>query len=147
MADAAVRFDLQHHVATITLNRPDALNAMTADLSAGLMNALRRVRGDDAIRVGMPPAEAIGRKSGGDHRRDVRHRTPDRLSLRPRGRAPRLHRGGLRGVRRGPVSPVGGGRERRAAAMTELPTPECGRMMATDAFRREHNVAHDTGHL
>jgi E-phenylitaconyl-CoA hydratase len=51
MADAAVLFDVQDYVATITLNRPDAMNAINADLSAGLMDALRRVRGDDDIRV------------------------------------------------------------------------------------------------
>jgi enoyl-CoA hydratase/carnithine racemase len=51
MADAAVLFDVRDHVATITLNRPDAMNAINADLSAGLMDALRRVRADDEIRV------------------------------------------------------------------------------------------------
>lgn len=47
----AVLFDVKGHVATIILNRPDALNAINADLSAGLMDALRRVRTDDTIRV------------------------------------------------------------------------------------------------
>jgi len=47
----AVLFEVREHVATITLNRPDALNAINADLSAGLMEALRRVRADDEIRV------------------------------------------------------------------------------------------------
>lgn len=51
MTEAAVLLEIQDHVATITLNRPDAMNAINADLSAGLMDALRRVRSDDAIRV------------------------------------------------------------------------------------------------
>ncbi len=51
MADAAVPFEVHEHVATITLNRPDALNAINGDLSAGLMDGLRRVRNDDEIRV------------------------------------------------------------------------------------------------
>lgn len=51
MSDEAVRFEVQERVATITLNRPDALNTINADLSAGLMAALRRVRADDEIRV------------------------------------------------------------------------------------------------
>ncbi len=51
MSDPAVLFDLQDHVATITLNRPDALNAINAGLSAGLLDALRHVRTDDQIRV------------------------------------------------------------------------------------------------
>src|SRR6516164_6663347 len=51
MPDEAVLFGLRDHVATITLNRPDALNAINADLSAGLMAALQRVRADDEVRV------------------------------------------------------------------------------------------------
>ncbi len=51
MADGAVLFEVKDHVATITLNRPDAMNTINAELSAGLMDALRRVRNDDEIRV------------------------------------------------------------------------------------------------
>ncbi len=51
MTSSAVLFDVHERVATITLNRPDALNAINADLSAGLMEALRRVRNDDGIRA------------------------------------------------------------------------------------------------
>jgi enoyl-CoA hydratase/carnithine racemase len=51
MVDAAVLVDVRDHVATVTLNRPDAMNAINADLSADLMDALRRVRNDDEIRV------------------------------------------------------------------------------------------------
>lgn len=51
MPNEAVLFEVHDHVATITLNRPDAMNAINADLSAGLMAALRRVREDDEIRV------------------------------------------------------------------------------------------------
>src|SRR4051812_43370502 len=51
MAEEAVLFSVENHVATITLNRPDALNTINADLSAGLMDSLRRVREDDEIRV------------------------------------------------------------------------------------------------
>ncbi len=50
-ANQAVLVDVRDHVATITLNRPDAMNAINADLSAGLMEVLRRVRADDDIRV------------------------------------------------------------------------------------------------
>jgi E-phenylitaconyl-CoA hydratase len=46
-----VLFDVKDHVATITLNRPEALNAMNRELGQGLMVALRRVREDDDIRV------------------------------------------------------------------------------------------------
>jgi len=51
MAGESVLFDLHDRVATITLNRPDALNAINADLGAGLIAALQRVRDDAEIRV------------------------------------------------------------------------------------------------
>ena len=50
MADE-VLIEVADHVATITLNRPDAMNAMNPELSAGLTNAFRRVDADDDIRV------------------------------------------------------------------------------------------------
>ena len=50
-AGPPVLLDVHDHVATITLNRPDAMNAINADLAAGLSDALRRVRSDDDIRV------------------------------------------------------------------------------------------------
>jgi enoyl-CoA hydratase/carnithine racemase len=49
--DQAVLFEVSGGVATITLNRPDAMNAINADLSTGLMDALRKVRARDDIRV------------------------------------------------------------------------------------------------
>lgn len=51
MSADAVLVEVKDHVATITLNRPDAMNAINADLALGLVEALRRVRSDDAIRV------------------------------------------------------------------------------------------------
>ena len=50
MADE-VLLDVKDRVATITLNRPDSMNAINADLSAGLADALSRVNDDDEIRV------------------------------------------------------------------------------------------------
>lgn len=47
----AVLFEVDHGVATITLNRPEAMNAINADLSAGLMDALHQVRSRDDVRV------------------------------------------------------------------------------------------------
>ncbi len=47
----AVLFEVNDGVATITLNRPDQMNAINAELGAGLMDALRQVRARDDIRV------------------------------------------------------------------------------------------------
>src|SRR5713226_5116555 len=47
----AVLFDVADGVATMTLNRPEQMNSINADLGAGLMEALREVRSRDDIRV------------------------------------------------------------------------------------------------
>ena len=54
MPDAAfteLRYAVEGPVATITLDRPEALNALTATLRAGLLTALGRAEGDQAVRV------------------------------------------------------------------------------------------------
>ncbi len=47
----AVLFEVADGVATVTLNRPDQMNSINADLSAGLMDSLYQVRERDDIRV------------------------------------------------------------------------------------------------
>ena len=47
---AACLYDLEGAVATITLNRPDALNALNVDLSLALIDALARAAKDPAVR-------------------------------------------------------------------------------------------------
>jgi enoyl-CoA hydratase/carnithine racemase len=51
--EEAVHFEASNGVGMITLNRPDALNTINADLSRGLMEGLRRIRDDESIRVGL----------------------------------------------------------------------------------------------
>jgi 2-(1,2-epoxy-1,2-dihydrophenyl)acetyl-CoA isomerase len=54
VADAAfteLRFEVAGAVATITLDRPDALNALTATLRAELLAALQRAEADRAVRA------------------------------------------------------------------------------------------------
>ncbi len=47
----AILFDVENGVATITLNRPDQMNSINAELGAGLSESLRQVRSRDDIRV------------------------------------------------------------------------------------------------
>ncbi len=46
-----VGYDIDGAVATITLNRPDALNALTVELKVRLREALERAGADDAVRA------------------------------------------------------------------------------------------------
>lgn len=50
-SDTPVLFDVQAGVATITLNRPDQMNTINAELGAGLIDSLKQVRARDDIRV------------------------------------------------------------------------------------------------
>lgn len=51
--EPAVLFDVANGVATITLNRPDQMNSINGELSAGLMDALKQVRTRDDIRCAL----------------------------------------------------------------------------------------------
>lgn len=46
-----VQYELRDHVATITINRPDRLNALGSDIVRGLAEAWRRFQADDQARV------------------------------------------------------------------------------------------------
>ncbi len=51
MSDESVVFSLDQGVALITLNRPEQMNTITAEMIAGVSDLLRRCDGDDAVRV------------------------------------------------------------------------------------------------
>ena len=61
-----VRYQLERGVATITLNRPESLNAMNTDLMVGLGDALERVANDDGVRVVVLTGAGRGFCSGAD---------------------------------------------------------------------------------
>ncbi|WP_310712901.1 enoyl-CoA hydratase-related protein [Nonomuraea sp. 3-1Str] len=46
-----IRYDLTDSVATVTLDRPEAMNSLTAEVKSALLEALRRAAGDDQVRA------------------------------------------------------------------------------------------------
>ena len=61
-----VRFEVSGPVATITLNRPDRLNAMTEELIGGVLACLEQASADDAIRAVVLTGAGRGFCAGGD---------------------------------------------------------------------------------
>ncbi|MQA87693.1 MAG: enoyl-CoA hydratase [Streptosporangiales bacterium] len=68
---STVRYEVADAVATITLNRPDAMNALTAEMKAALLDALVRARDDDAVRAVLLTGSGRGFCSGQDLREHV----------------------------------------------------------------------------
>ncbi|MET7463414.1 enoyl-CoA hydratase-related protein [Nonomuraea sp. NPDC005501] len=46
-----IRYDLTDSVATVTLDRPEAMNSLTAEVKSALLEALRRAAGDEQVRA------------------------------------------------------------------------------------------------
>jgi 2-(1,2-epoxy-1,2-dihydrophenyl)acetyl-CoA isomerase len=61
-----VRFEVEDGIATITLNRPDKLNALSNELSRDLLDALARVAADDQVRGVMITGAGRAFSAGGD---------------------------------------------------------------------------------
>ena len=61
-----VRFEVSGPVATVTLNRPDRLNAMTEELIGGVLACLEQASADDAIRAVVLTGAGRGFCAGGD---------------------------------------------------------------------------------
>jgi enoyl-CoA hydratase/carnithine racemase len=50
-SESAALYEVRDHIAVITLNRPDALNAVNSALSAAAGTALERAAADPEVRV------------------------------------------------------------------------------------------------
>ena len=61
-----ILFDISDHVATITLNRPERLNAFTQIMFGEMIDALQRVEEDDSIRVTIITGAGRGFCAGAD---------------------------------------------------------------------------------
>ena len=66
MTEHPVLFNASDGLATITLNRPEALNAMTADLMQGITDCIRTVERDQSIRAVVLTGAGRGFCAGAD---------------------------------------------------------------------------------
>lgn len=66
MTYEAIRYEIEGPVLTITLNRPEKLNAYTAQMGAELADAVERADADDAIRAIIITGEGRGFCAGAD---------------------------------------------------------------------------------
>jgi enoyl-CoA hydratase len=76
MNDAPVLQERRGHVLLVTLNRPDARNAVNAALAQGVADALDALDGDDDLRVGVLAGAGKGFSSGMDLKAFVRGERP-----------------------------------------------------------------------
>src|SRR5258707_14012150 len=51
MAEPVVLYEVKERIATVTLNRPDRLNAFNAEMGSGLRQAMEAASRDAAVRV------------------------------------------------------------------------------------------------
>lgn len=62
----SIRYSTEGHVATITLNRPDILNAIDDEMHADILDVLLHVRGEAEVRAVLLAAEGKAFSAGGD---------------------------------------------------------------------------------
>jgi len=68
MSYNAILYDVEDGVATITLNRPDALNAFNLEMAGELRDAFDRIDADDAVRAVVVTGSGRGFCAGADLR-------------------------------------------------------------------------------
>ncbi len=60
MAYLSIRYDVREGIATVALNRPDALNSLTHEMKQELLDAFQAVERDDAVRAVILTGEGRG---------------------------------------------------------------------------------------
>jgi enoyl-CoA hydratase/carnithine racemase len=66
MENPHVRYAVQDHVATLTLTRPEAMNALSPEMQEGLLTALEEAQRDDDVRILVVTGEGRAFCAGGD---------------------------------------------------------------------------------
>ena len=66
MENPHLSYGVRDHVATLRLNRPEAMNALSPEMQDGLLAALEEVRRDDDVRVVVITGEGRAFCAGGD---------------------------------------------------------------------------------
>ena len=62
MSYETIKYELEDNILTITLNRPDRLNAFTGQMMDELISAFDKAGKDDDVRVVIVTGEGRGRK-------------------------------------------------------------------------------------
>jgi len=83
MSYETIRVTLAEHVATITLARPERLNALTAAMHADLRAALDRLATDETVRVVVLTGEGRAFSSGQDLTEDLPRDAEGKIDLGP----------------------------------------------------------------
>ena len=66
MENPHLRLAIDGHIATVTLDRPEVMNALSAEMSEGLLEALRAVERDERVRVVVITGAGRAFCAGGD---------------------------------------------------------------------------------
>lgn len=80
-------YEVENKVATLTLNRPDALNAVSQEMMEEIRRALEAARGDDGVGAIIVTGSGRAFSAGGDVKT-----MPERLKLRPADRRASIRR-------------------------------------------------------
>ena len=83
MPDDSVRYDLDAAVATITLNRPKSMNALTTEMKAALLEILEQAAADEAVRAVVLTGAGRGFCAGQDMREHAGQLESARDASRP----------------------------------------------------------------
>ena len=87
-----ILYDVQDHILTITLNRPDKLNAFTGMMQAELIDAFDRADKDDDVRAIIVTGAGRGFCAGADLPPAARRSTAPRAAARAPTQGGRLGR-------------------------------------------------------